>query len=80
MFNLYGPVNMHPYQSEGPTYIIHYLPSDKALYTFVSNLLSRYEELLNGTAGWYYSLTNIQPHPPLYCAFNTLDDIPEFFI
>ena len=71
---------MHHYQSKGHEYIIHYLPSDKALYTFTSNLLKYYEELLNDTAGWYYSPTSIQSHPTLYCAFNTLDDIPEFFI
>ena len=80
MFNLYGPVNMRHYQSEGPEYIIHYLPSDKALYTFTSNLLDRYENLLNNTAGWPYSLATNQHHPPLYCTFNTLDDIPELLI
>ena len=80
MFNLYGPINMHHYLDGTPEYILHYLPSDKALYTFTRNLLIHYEELLNSTAGWHYPSATIQPHPPLYCTFNTLEDIPELFI
>ena len=80
MFNLYGPISMYHYQSETPEYILHYLPSDKALYTFTGNLLEHYEDLLNNTAGWPYQPAAIQSNPPLYCTFNTLEDIPELFI
>ena len=80
MFNLYGPISVHRYQNEVTEYILHYLPSDKALYTFISNLPIHYEELLNNTAGWSYSSAAIQPHTPLYYTFNTLEDIPELLI
>ncbi len=80
MFNLYGPISVHYYQSGRPEYILHYLPSDKALYTFISNLSIRYEELLNSTIGWPYSSGTNQFCHPLYCTFNTLDDIPELLI
>lgn len=80
MFNLYGPISVHHYHSECPEYILHYLPSDKALFTFVSNLSIHYEELLNNTAGWSYSSDTNQFCHLLYCTFNTLDDIPELFI
>ena len=78
MFELYGPINNNLYTSV--EYIVRYLPSDKALYTFTGNLLQHYEELLNNTAGWPYQSAAIQPYPPLYCTFNTLEDIPELFI
>ena len=80
MFNLYGPISVHHYQNETTEYILHYLPSDKALYTFTRNLSQRYEELLNNITGWPYSSATIQPHTPLYCTFNTLEDIPELLI
>lgn len=54
MFNLYGPISVHHYQNETIEYILHYLPSDKALYTFTKNLPQHYEELLNNIAGWPY--------------------------
>lgn len=80
MFNLYGPISTHRYLNETHEYILHYLPSDKALYTFTRNLPERCEELLNNTTGWPYQPPTNQPYPPLYCTFNTLEDIPELFI
>ena len=81
MFNLYGPINARYYSAtDRDEYILHHVPSNRALYTFISNLPLHYEELLNTATGWSYSPASTPHKYPLYLTFSTPDDIPELFI